>query len=71
MIINQPYSSMLAYELLAHLKFLTLAGYEDGEYVFIGSDDEWQDTRSEIAHYEITQLKESESDIDYQQEVMS
>lgn len=33
---------MKASKLLAYLRCLTLAGYEDGQYVWIGTDKDWQ-----------------------------
>jgi len=33
--------NMKAYQLLAKLRCLTLAGYEDGQYVWIGKDKDW------------------------------
>lgn len=30
-----------AYSLLARLRYLTLAGYEDGQLVWIGKDKDW------------------------------
>lgn len=43
---------MIAYELLAHLQYLTLAGYEDGEYVWIGSRSGWNMVENEIEAFE-------------------
>lgn len=33
---------MRAYELLAKLRYLTLVGYEDGEYVWVGTNKKWE-----------------------------
>ncbi len=46
---------MQAYELLAHLQYLTLAGYEDGEYVWIGNRQEWERVSTEIQMFEVAE----------------
>ena len=33
---------MYAYQLLAKLRLLTLAGYEDGEFIWLGKDTAWR-----------------------------
>lgn len=33
---------MIAYELLAKLRCLTLIGYEDGELLWVGNDEQWK-----------------------------
>lgn len=38
---------MKAYELLAKLRYLTLAGYEDGNLIWIGTTEQWNDVRFE------------------------
>lgn len=38
---------MKAYELLSKLKYLTLAGYEDGNYLWVGTSYQWQMAKSE------------------------
>jgi hypothetical protein len=43
---------MKAYQLLARLRYLTLAGYEDGEYQFIGTSKDWSLVEKEINEYE-------------------
>lgn len=43
---------MLAYELLAHLRYLTLAGYEDGEYVWMGNRQDWNRVENEMFTFE-------------------
>lgn len=44
---------MIAYELLAHLKHLTLWGQdEDGEFEWVGTDKQWKLMREEINQYE-------------------
>ena len=43
---------MIAYELLAHLRYLTLAGYEDGEYVWIGNRKDWERMSDEVFAFE-------------------
>ena len=59
---------MKAYELLPRLKFLTLSGYENGEYQWIGTPDEWTDVESDEMHYE--QYLESQTDrFDYFKDV--
>jgi hypothetical protein len=40
---------MKAYQLLARLNLLTLAGYENGEYIWIGTDKKWNMIDSEEA----------------------
>ncbi len=32
---------MVARELLSRLTYLTLAGYADGEYIWVGDDEAW------------------------------
>lgn len=39
---------MTARELLAHLTHLTLVGYEDGQYQWIGSDEEWREVSKQV-----------------------
>lgn len=43
---------MIAYELRFHLENLQLAGYEDGDYVWLGTEKEWNNTYSQISQYE-------------------
>lgn len=43
---------MLAYELLAYLKYLTLAPNEKGELEWVGSRDKWNEAQKEIDYYE-------------------
>lgn len=40
---------MKAYQLLARLNLLTLCGYVDGEYEWIGTDSQWRKIDSEEA----------------------
>lgn len=37
-----------AYELLAKLRHLTLSGYENGRYEFIGKDEQWAKVDKEM-----------------------
>ncbi len=47
---------MLAYELLAYLKYLVLTGQnEDGELEWIGKTSEWNKAVKDIAYYETFQ----------------
>lgn len=44
---------MKAYELLAHLKHLQLAGQEeDGELMWLGNDTQWKAMSKEVEDYE-------------------
>ena len=42
---------MKTYELEIKLKYLTLAGYEDGEYIWIGEGKDWSLVDKEINEY--------------------
>ena len=41
-----------AYELKIKIKYLTLAGYEDGEYQWMGESKDWSLVEQEINKYE-------------------
>lgn len=43
---------MIAYELLAHLRYLTLAGKGEGGYEWIGKREAWQMVENEIEAFE-------------------
>ena len=43
---------MLAYKLKNHLEHLTLAGYEDGEYQWIGKSFQWDEVERANAKHE-------------------
>lgn len=40
------------YELQAHLKYLSLAGFEDGRYVWMGESKDWTLVDKEIQKHE-------------------
>lgn len=45
---------MKVYKLRAYLKHLTLSGYTDGEYEWIGTSKQWSAVQDEINNYEET-----------------
>ena len=51
---------MIAYELLAKLRLLTLAGCEGGELLWIGTNDAWRQIANEemsiIRDFELKQI---------------
>lgn len=44
---------MINYELQAHLKNLSLVGYENGQYQWVGTSEQWDKCYEEIQRYEM------------------
>ena len=38
---------MQAYQLLAKLRVLSLAGFENGQFIWVGTDKQWDDVKYE------------------------